>query len=76
MALKPVKKCGTLLFPFQISAVGVLSLGSSIITFHILNTTDMTSEPTPVAAGIIATAFAAANVQEVDSYPVSRLLPV
>lgn len=55
----------------QISAVGELSRGSSLITFYILNGTDVTSDPTFVEAGLIDMAFRASNVQEVDSYPVS-----
>lgn len=48
-----------------------LSSGSSAITFYILNASDVTSEPTPVPADVVAMAITAANVQAIDSYPVS-----
>lgn len=38
--------------------------------FHILNGTDMTSDPVPVPALLVVMAIEAANAQEVDSYPV------
>lgn len=57
--------------PAQITDIGDLESGSSVIIFYILSTTDMTSDPTPLLADVVATAISASNVQEIDEYPVS-----
>ncbi len=67
-----LKSLSLSLFPLQISLVGDLSIGSSLITFFVLNATDQNSSPVPVPAAVVVMAFSDANVQAVDSYPVSE----
>ena len=60
-------------FSPQLTMVGDLSNGVSTINFFILNGT-VPSSPRYVPAAAIVAAFTAANIQELDTYPVSATL--
>ena len=58
--------------PPQITDVGPLSSGTSIITFYILNGTDPEAPPTFVSAAMVMAAIQSRNLSQILTYPVSN----
>ena len=54
----------------QITDVGALAAGTSVVTFYIINATDQEAPPTFVPSATVLAAIEARNITQVLTYPV------
>ena len=58
--------------PSQITDVGPLSSGTSVITFYIINGTNPEAPPTFIPAAVVIAAIQSRNLSQILTYPVSQ----